>query len=89
MGKEDLQEFLLIPMKYAAMAMESCGEEYMGHRSVQTSQKFVMPDHGCHRVRKFCCSGANKGSAIEDFVRIPYQNILHYIREGNKFVRKD
>lgn len=88
MGKEDLSEFLLIPMKYASMAMESCGEEYMGHRSVPASANFVMPEHGCHRVRKFCCSGINKGSAIEDFVRIPYENVLHYVRDNNKFVRK-
>lgn len=89
MGKEDLQEFLLIPMKFVAQAIESCGEEYFGYASVPSSANFKMPEHGCHRVRKYCSSGEGRGSAIEDFVRIPYQHALHYTRLDNKFVRKD
>ena len=48
-----------------------------------------MPDHGCHRVRKICNAGEGKGSNIEDFIRIPYGKILHYIKTEDKFKRKN
>ena len=90
MGKEDLSELLLIKMLDVRRAVDDCGSNYCGQTSnfgfVPSSPEFVMPEHGCHRVRKFCKD--KYGITLEDFVRIPYKNILHYkLSENKKYIQ--
>lgn len=76
MVKNDESEVLLIPMKLLLMASQDCGKEFLGQGSIMTSSGFVMPEHGCHRVRKLCNTVYRRG--IEDFVRIPVKHVYRY-----------
>jgi hypothetical protein len=76
MVKNDELEVLLIPMKLFTMAFNDCGDDYIGQGSVLTSTNFSMPEHGCHRVRKFCNTVNRRG--IEDFIRIPLRHVYRY-----------
>lgn len=80
-------ELLIIPMICLKIAQESCGEEFYGH-GVPSSEKFVEPQHGCIRVRKQCRKGFGQNNTIEDFYRIPYKYITHYMKEENDKYKK-
>ena len=80
-------ELLVIPMICLKLAQESCGEEFYGH-GVPSSEKFVEPEHGCIRVRKQCKKGLGQNNTIEDFYRIPYKYINHYISKDNGLYEK-
>jgi len=71
-------EMLIIPMECLELAQRDCGSEFKGMGSVGSSFRFVMPDHGCHRVRKKCEKGYRQNGMAEDFYRIPYEYIVHY-----------
>jgi hypothetical protein len=81
MSNSSNTELLVIPMECLLAAQNSCGKEYKGHRgrkgNVLNSEGFVMPPHGCHRVRKMC-SDSYTGVTEEDFFRIPYKYVSHY-----------
>lgn len=69
---------LFIPMECLQAAEEDCGTEYKGHGKVLTTAGFVMPEHECHRVRKWCY---NEGEWTKnDFYRIPLQYCVQYAR---------
>lgn len=89
MGKKDLTECLIIPMKYVFMAYRDCGEEYSGFGRISPSPNFVMPEHGCHRVRKICNTDESLGANIEDFIRIPYKFATHFVKMDGKFIKRD
>lgn len=78
-------EMLIIPMECLEVAQRDCGENYRGQGRVPSSVEFVMPEHGCHRVRKRCVNGFNQVGRAEDFYRIPYDYIAHYRKneDGN------
>lgn len=88
MGKKDCTECLIIPLKYLSMAQTDCGEEYLGSGRIPTSQNFVMPNHGCHRVRKICNQDERTGSNVEDFLRIPYEYATHFIKVNGIFKKR-
>ena len=71
-------EMLIIPMECLFVAQRDCLSEYFGHRPVSSSLNFIMPEHGCHRVRKNCGSGYHQTGAPEDFYRVPYDYISHF-----------
>ena len=64
---------LLVPMECLMAAQRDCGKDYLGQGDVLSSQKFNMPEHGCHRVRKRCRRGYGQTGEAEDFYRIPYE----------------
>lgn len=88
MGKKDCTECIVIPMKYISMAYDDCKDEYMGSGTIPASKGFVMPLHGCHRVRKICNKDEKLGSNVEDFIRIPYEFATHFIKMDGKFIKK-
>lgn len=71
-------EMLLIPMECLLYAQKDCGDYYKGQGSVKSSSQFIMPDHGCHRVRKQCRNGYKQTGSVEDFYRIPLGYVAHY-----------
>lgn len=76
MVKNDESEVLLIPMKCLVMASRDCGDNFLGQGVIMTSSGFIMPEHGCHRVRKLCNTVNRRG--IEDFIRIPLHRAKRY-----------
>lgn len=76
---------LMIPMACLLVAQEDCKDEYKGSRSIADSKNFLMPVHGCHRVRKCCRRGFGQNGEAEDFYRIPYEYIARFERIGDKY----
>lgn len=76
---------LMIPMDCLVVAQEDCGDEYKGSRQIPNSKNFLMPVHGCHRVRKCCRKGFGQNGEVEDFYRIPYEYIARFERVGDKY----
>jgi len=74
MTKQDGSELLLIPGMTLHKATE-CGMEYKGQGKIKSSNNFKMPEHGCHKVRKFCRGPG--GGTEEDFYRIPFKYVTH------------
>jgi len=85
MSNDEGEQLLLIPMECLAAAQKDCGDQFKGHM-VPSSENFVMPDHGCHRVRKKCRNGYNQTGEPEDFYRIPYEYTHHYRKENGKYI---
>ena len=73
-------EMLLVPMECLIAAQNDCGDSYKGQRDIESSSNFIMPEHGCHRVRKRCYEGIQQTGHAEDFYRIPYAYVAHYRR---------
>ena len=80
-------ELLVIPMICLKKAQESCGQEFYGH-GILSSEKFIEPEHGCIRVRKKCKKGLGQSNTIEDFYRIPYKYIIHYVATDDGIYKK-
>lgn len=83
MSNDDGSEILLIPLLCVKMAVKSCGDNYKGGRGVNDSSGFLMPEHGCHRVRKPCYKGKGQTGSVEDFTRTPYKYIYHFKKHKN------
>jgi hypothetical protein len=81
-GKQN-DERLVIPMDCLKAAQKSCGEEFKGHGRHTSSPGFVMPEHGCHRVRKYCRKGLNQTGEAEDFYRIPVEYVARYKKDSS------
>jgi len=87
MSNNEATEVLIIPLKYVSLAIKSCGIEYAGGgRGVKDSPNFIMPKHGCHRVRKKCIKGVAQTGEEEDFARIPYKYIYHFKKSGKGYI---
>jgi len=71
-------QMLIIPMECLEAAQRDCENEYKGHGFISSSKGFLMPQHGCHRVRKKCGKGFGQTGEAEDFYRIPYEYVAHY-----------
>lgn len=76
------KEMLIIPMNCLQVAQDDCKDEFAGQGAVSHSQKFQMPLHGCHRVRKKCSQGYKQVGDLEDFYRIPYSYIAHFRKDN-------
>lgn len=84
MSNDEGNEMLVIPMKGLQLAEDDCNG-YAGHGGILSSDGFVMPEHGCHRVRKRCNKGYQQTGEVEDFYRIPYKYIRHYKLENGEW----
>lgn len=79
-------ELLLIPGICLQAADESCGKTYLGHGNIKDHPDFVMPDHGCHVVKKMCKT--KSGWEENDFFRVPYKYVTHITYNKDKDVYK-
>ena len=83
-----------IPLKLLKLAADDCGREYQVQINpdrpiIKKSPNFIMPAHGCHRIRKWCQDPKSKIWTIEDFFRIPYEYIWRYERIENHYIIMD
>jgi hypothetical protein len=74
---ENLREFIIVDDVKIKMAVDACGEEYEGYGSLSNSKNYVLPEHGCRRVRKLCRKKDSQRH-YDDFVRIPLSQAKHY-----------
>jgi hypothetical protein len=90
MSNDDGSEILIIPLMYISLAINSCGKEFAGGTNVKNSPGFIMPEHGCHKVRKYCRRGVGQSGELEDFARVPYKYIYHFKKysKGYKLYHK-
>jgi hypothetical protein len=79
---------LLIPMDCLVAAQKHCGDNYKGLGDVPSSEGFIMPLHGCYRIRKRCRGGVSQSGEIEDFYRIPYIYTAHYRKSDDGMYTK-
>lgn len=73
---------LRVPGELIYLACQDCPDMWFGDFGAKSSPNFIMPDHGCHRVMKYCRDEYN-GRTLETFVRIPYKYVQHHVREGD------